>query len=332
MSEELKIYMQKMQKVVEDYMDGMLDERYFFHPTLREAVRHIPLAKGKRLRPIYLHLLAESLNEGLGDMTLPFGTAMEMTHNFTLVHDDIMDNADKRHGVVAVHRKWDTNTAINAGDALYSRAFELLIQEYEPELAARLVGELSHMVIRIAEGQQSDMEFEKRQAITEEEYIHMVEDKTARMFQYASRAAGIFNGMGMEDIARLGEMGCMFGIGFQIADDILDLTADEKKFKKPVGGDIREGKKTIIIIHAMNNMDTAVKEEFQRILGKADATSTEVETAIEMLRQSGSIDYARSVGKKYISDAQDIMNDIVPDSDNKELLSRLINYMIDREY
>ena len=329
---DLKEYMLKRRKEIEDYMDKKLGETYLYHPILREAVRHVPLAEGKRLRPIFLYLLADALRKGTGKDTLPVGVAMEMTHNFTLVHDDIMDNADKRHGVPAVHRKWDINTAINAGDALFARAFELLAEELPPDPGLRIVRELAHMVIRIAEGQQSDLDFETRSDISEEEYMEMVENKTARMFQYAGRFAGILTSQDEDTIDRMGEMGRMFGIGFQIADDILDLTADEEKFKKPVGGDIREGKKTLIVIHALRTMPEDKKEEFLSILGRENASKDEIKEAIELLKDNGSIDYAMKKGEELIENAQAIMNDVVPEGEDKELLRKLIDFMLRRDY
>ncbi len=329
---DLRAYLAEKKAEVEPELRKALGKEFVSNQRLRGAMSHITLAGGKRLRPIYVYLIADCLEPGLGPKTLPFGCSMELVHNFTLIHDDLMDNAELRHGVKATHLSFDDNTAINAGDSLFARAFQLASTvDVSPEHVVTLMRELAVMVILIAEGQQSDLDFASRQQVEEEEYIAMVENKTARMFQYGARAAGIIAGRDQDTIRDLDEMGRTLGIGFQIWDDVLDLRASEELLGKPQGGDIREGKRTLIMIHAKKNGgDKWGKVE--AVLGREDASQAEVANVIDVLEDIGSLDYAAGMAKDYIATAQAKLNRVFEDGDNKEMLKSLIDFLITREF
>jgi geranylgeranyl diphosphate synthase type I len=271
------------------------------HPSLRAAMRWIPMAGGKRLRPVLAQMVGEAVGGARGaKAALPVGVALEVIHNFTLVHDDIMDRSDLRRNKLTVHRKWDESTAINAGDALFARAFEIM-QDIpgKDALKVELYGEVARMVRRIAEGQQWDMDFERAARVTRGQYLLMIERKTALMFSTGAycgaRSAG-----GAKRLAReLEEYGRNIGIAFQIQDDLLDLGALEKDLGKPIGKDIRNGKRTVMVIDALNTLEGARLREFKSILGNPHSTKRHVAHAVLLMEECGALSRARALADRY---------------------------------
>lgn len=297
------------------------------HPKgLYEAGRHLVDAGGKRLRPSMLLLAAEAMG-GDPKTVVPAAVSIELVHNFTLIHDDIMDNAETRRGRPAVHVKWDEAGAILAGDTLYSKAFEILtaVEAPKPEDMVASVTMLARTCAAICEGQWLDMEFERRDQVTEVEYLEMIEKKTGVLYGAAAWMGARLAGAPAREAEGLERFGLLVGMAFQIQDDVLDLTAPAKVLGKPRGGDLAEGKKTLIMIHAMAN---GAKIE---IFGRKNATSDEVEAALETLRASGSIAYARKKAVSLVSEGKEALA-ILPDSDAKVLLLELADYMISRNY
>lgn len=269
-------------------------------PVLKEAMRWIPMAGGKRLRPVLCMMVGEAVGgAGGARAALPLGTALELIHNFTLVHDDIMDRSDLRRGQTTVHKRWDEATAINAGDALFARAFEVLLDtEGSPALKVEVVGKVAQMVRRIAEGQQWDMQFERTKEVTRAEYLKMIELKTALMFSTGAYCAARV-ARGPPKLARdLEEWGRLMGISFQIQDDLLDLTADEKALGKPIGKDLRNGKRTVMVIDALQALRGAELERFKAVLGNASATDADVAEAVRLLRACGALVRAHALAEK----------------------------------
>ncbi|HID25250.1 MAG TPA: polyprenyl synthetase family protein, partial [Thermoplasmata archaeon] len=219
--------------------------------NLYSAAKYLPLAGGKRLRPLLTLLSAEAV-DGEGSKALPFGLAVEIVHNFTLVHDDIMDKSRLRRGSEAVHIRFGEPTAILAGDLLFAKAFEILQQVDTDPLTFK---ELNRLVIgcveRICEGQQLDMDFERQKMVTEKEYMDMIEKKTASLFSCATKGGAIIGGGNKEETDALAAYGRFFGLSFQIWDDYLDLCGKQQEIGKVIGNDIRDGKKTLIVTHAL---------------------------------------------------------------------------------
>src|SRR3990172_12000704 len=213
---------------------------------LYNAMRHLLDAGGKRLRPSALLLAAEAVGGKLENV-LPAAVAIELIHNFTLIHDDIMDEADLRRGLTTVHKKWGVPRAIIAGDALYSKAFEILsCTRSEPARLVESLELMSKTCTDICEGQWMDMNFEKRKDVKEEEYMRMVEKKTAVLFATAVRIGATLSGANHDISRALWDYGCHAGVGFQIYDDVIDLITPEEILGKAQGGDIIEGKRTLI--------------------------------------------------------------------------------------
>lgn len=292
---------------------------------LYKASRYLVDAGGKRLRPAVLILAAEALGSDV-DSVLPAAVAVELVHNFTLVHDDIMDRDDVRRGMPAVHVKWGEAGAILAGDTLYSKAFEILARiDNEPEKILKCMGVLSKTCTEICEGQWMDMDFETRDRVEEAEYLEMVEKKTSVLYAAAAKIGAILGGASDELAEAFSEFGRLIGVGFQMYDDFLDMTSPEDVLGKVQGSDLMEGKHTIIMIDAF-------KKGLQlEIFGKGSATKEEIEEAVRLLSEAGSIDYVKNLAISYVEQGKAQL-DVLADCPEKELLLQIADYMIDRNY
>jgi len=293
---------------------------------LYDAVRYLPSAGGKRLRPLMTMLACEAAG-GERAKAIPFGVALEITHTFTLIHDDIMDKDDERRGKPSVHKKFGEATAILAGDALFAKAFEIATEtDTSPEVVKNIVKNLAVMSREICEGQQMDMSFEETEDVNEEEFLLMIEKKTAKMFEHAALGGAIIGGGSPEVRDALRDYGRNVGIAFQIWDDFIDVTG--KDIGKPVGSDIREGKKTLIFIHAMKNADN--KERLTELYGKKNASVEEINEVIEIFRKSGSLDYARDMAVKFSTDAINSLNKL-EESEARKKLEEIARFAVERK-
>ena len=296
------------------------------HPAgLSNARRHLVDAGGKRLRPSMLLIAAEATG---GDPVALVSAAVsiELIHNFTLIHDDIMDNANIRRGRPSVHKIWGDSGAILAGDTLYSKAFQILGNTpAEPRLILESMNILSKTCTAICEGQWLDLEFENRSRVSEDEYMEMIEKKTGVLYGASACMGATLSGASAKEVKGLDEFGKLTGMGFQIHDDVLDLTAPEKVLGKRRGGDLVEGKKTLIMIDALEH--GALVEVF----GKKDASPQEIEKALYVLEKAGSIDYARTRAADLVNRGKRAL-DPLSDSPAKMLLLDLADYMIRRGY
>ncbi|HQE71388.1 MAG TPA: polyprenyl synthetase family protein, partial [Methanothrix soehngenii] len=265
------------------------------HPRgLYEASRHLVDSGGKRLRPSMLLLAAEAAG-GEALALAPAAVSIELVHNFTLIHDDIMDNADVRRGRPAVHKIWGQSGAILAGDTLYSKAFQVLgMTAASPERILGAMNMLSRTCTAICEGQWLDMEFESKDRVTENEYMEMIEKKTGVLYGASAGMGALLAGAPPEVVRALDEFGRLTGMGFQLQDDVIDLLTPEEVSGKRQGGDLIEGKKTLIMIHAFAN-DVVVP-----VFSKKDASAEEIFRSISILEGSGSIEYARSRAEEMV--------------------------------
>jgi geranylgeranyl diphosphate synthase, type II len=218
--------------------------------NLYEPCDYIMALGGKRLRPA-LALLACELFADSPAAALPVAWATEVFHNFTLMHDDIMDDAPLRRGQPTVHTRWNTNTAILSGDVMLIFAYRLLAGVNDPALAIRLIRIFNRVATEVCEGQQMDMDFENRTNVSVSEYINMIELKTAVLLGGALEMGAYCGGASESDAEHLREFGRLAGIAFQIQDDILDTYGDPEKFGKQVGGDILQNKKTILVLKTL---------------------------------------------------------------------------------
>ena len=301
------------------------------HPeTLYNAARHLPLAGGKRLRPVLAMISCESVK---GDIikVVPLCIGVEIIHNFTLVHDDIMDKSNLRRNIPAVHVKYGEPTAINAGDLLFVKAFESMHNiTGDNSIFKNVEFGLIDCIKEICEGQQLDIEFESRKNVTEDEYLEMIRKKTSVLFQYSSEGGAILGGGNRDEINALNEYGLFLGLGFQIWDDYLDMSSDENTLGKDIGNDIRNGKKTLIAVHALNNASREDKILLEKIFGNRNATEQEVKKVYNLFKKLGSIDYAKKTAINYSEKAKNSL-DLLKESEAKQLLKNLAEYSIKRE-
>ncbi|WP_254837674.1 geranylfarnesyl diphosphate synthase [Natronomonas marina] len=308
---------------------------------LYSASRYLLDAGGKRLRPTILLLTAEAVSEvepmdgdyrtfpspagGEVDV-LTAAVAIEVIQSFTLIHDDIMDDDDLRRGVPAVHREYDLETAILAGDTLYSKAFEYMLDTGAPaDRSVRALDELATTCTEICEGQALDVDFEGRDGVTTDEYLEMVEFKTAVLYAAASSIPAILLGSDDETVDALHGYGLDIGRAFQIQDDLLDLTVPSDTLGKQRGSDLIEGKQTIITLHARSqgvDVDGLVGE---------DPTDAEIEAAVERLEAAGSIEYARGMAADLVESGKGRL-DVLPEGESRNLLSDIADFLVERGY
>ena len=297
--------------------------------TLYDAASHLLRAGGKRLRPL---LVFESCRVvgGQEDNALRIAAAVELFHNFTLIHDDIMDKDDRRRGIPTVHVSFGEPVAITAGDLLFAKVFEVaLASGIEKADLIEILKKLTEAAVMVCEGQTLDMMYEDKIGVTEKEYIEMVGGKTAALFKAAAQA-GAIAGKGTDaEVEHLGSYGFNAGIAFQIIDDILGITAEGKSLGKPVGSDLREGKKTLIVTHALANSDENQRRVIMCVLKNRNSTQDEIRTAIDLFRSIGSIDYARHVAVGYGFIAKESLS-IFENHDERELLEALVDFFLDR--
>ncbi|HIH76696.1 MAG TPA: polyprenyl synthetase family protein [Methanomassiliicoccales archaeon] len=301
------------------------------HEKLIRAMRHYPEAGGKRMRPVMAILVAEAVGKR-GKEALPFGCSLEIIHNFTLVHDDVIDKDPIRRGRPAVHIAFDEPTAIIAGDALFAIAYDVLATtNVDGERLRRLLRTVSDTVFLVAEGQQIDVDNEDRPSVSREEYLDMVEKKTAVLFACAAEGGAIIGNGTEEQIADMKEYARLLGIGFQIWDDVLGIKGDAKKVGKPVGSDIRNGKRTLIVVDALERLE---KDERKTVLtdalGNENATDEQVKAAVQLLEDVGSIEQARQFALDYAKRAKDLLS-CLKDSEEKEMLREMVDYAVGRE-
>ena len=257
-------------------------------PGLYEAATHLVASGGKRLRPHMAIKSCEMLG-GRAAAAMPAASAVEMVHNFTLVHDDIMDNDEVRHGVPTVHRRFGVPVAILAGDVLFSKAFEAVCgPRVGAERSALLAARLAAACTEVCEGQMLDMEMAGgARAPSEDEYLEMVSKKTAALFDAACAMGAVCAGAPRRDVARLASFGRNLGIAFQITDDLIGVMGDPSVTKKPVGNDLREGKKSLPILMAAASASGAAKRSIERCLGNRRATRADLAAAVGAIRGMG---------------------------------------------
>jgi len=330
---KVKKYAKHVCEVLNPYMLGHLRGMPEF---IYEASTHILKAGGKRLRPTIL-ILTCRLVGGSEEKALPAAAAVELLHNFTLVHDDIMDRDEFRRGVPTVHKIWGEAYAILAGDLLFSKSFEVMLELVNrgvpKDKVVEAVKYLAWAATTVAEGQALDMSFEERENVSEEEYLTMIEKKTASLFEASARIGVAIGGGDVESVKNIGAYGRYLGIAFQIQDDILGIKADEKVLGKPVGSDIREGKKTILVIYALKNISNDKKHELLNILGKKDASKEEIDKAIKIIEESGALEHAVKLKEEYAIKALNALNSVHRvDEEAYEMLKEIVDWVINRTF
>ncbi|HIG37694.1 MAG TPA: isopentenyl-diphosphate delta-isomerase [Candidatus Poseidoniales archaeon] len=282
----LSIHRDIVEEVIMSSLGKMKQER------LHGAMTHLFAGGGKRLRAILPRLVGEAVGDvHEGHYTL--GACIEIIHNFTLVHDDIMDQDPIRRGLEAVHVAYDDATAINAGDAMLAVGFEILAESphIPNDKLAFLVSSIGEMVRKVAEGQMVDIEFENREEVSEDDYIAMIAGKTSAMFETCAMTGAKLAGANDDAVENMAKWGLNLGLCFQMMDDLIDITGDTQTLGKPAGSDIVQGKRTLIAIHALEC--DAVLPMFTKVFGAGECSDEDLTKAVGELHSSGSIDYAK---------------------------------------
>lgn len=297
---------------------------------LIDASRQYPYAGGKRMRPAMV-LAAAGAVGGDKKKAMPLAVAIEYLHNFTLIHDDYMDGDEKRRGMTTVHIGYGMPTAILAGDALFAKAYQIMTElDVDGEKLREVLRYVSKSVWDLARGQEMDT-FNEGKLVSEEAYIEMIRLKTSVLFAAAAAGGAIIGGADKKTVTAMHEYAMALGLGFQIFDDYLGICGDPAKTGKSAGNDIRKGKCTILVTHAVANIkDKKTKDEFLSILGKKDATEKEIERARQILKDVGSIDYAKKVAEKKVEEAISKLKVLKP-SEEKDFMIALAKYAVDRD-
>ena len=298
-------------------------------PTkLYEASAHIPLAGGKRLRPV-MALITCDMVGGDSEKAILFATALETIHNFTLVHDDVMDDDDLRHGVAACHTIYGLSTAILAGDTLFAYAFEMITDsDIDDNIKADLVKNVAYVVRKIAEGQQMDINFEDEETVESKNYLEMIRLKTSILFGAAAYGGARIGGTNENEARELEKMATNVGLGFQIWDDYLDATASEDVLGKPSGSDIRQGKRTLLVIEALNRANSEQRKQLLKILD-SDNNDDDIIEAVKIMDDCGALKECHKQANQYLEGARKILLKY-PESEARTLFEELLEYMVTR--
>ena len=267
---------------------------------LYDAAGHLIVNGGKRLRPFMVIKSCEILG-GKGSMAMPAASAVEMVHNFTLVHDDIMDNDEMRHGVPTVHKKFGMPIAILAGDVLFSKAYQVITNsKLSPNATLDLVKKLAQACVDVCEGQLLDIKMAEEEKIPSQvEYITMIGKKTAALFDVSCSMGAICATNNKKDISNLSSFGRNLGIAFQITDDLIGVMGDPKITKKPVGNDLREGKKSLPILIAIKLAKGKNKKIILNAFGNPKINKKDLNKAVEVIRSLGIEENVRGQALRY---------------------------------
>ncbi len=297
--------------------------------SLYEPLRYIMALGGKRLRPL-LTVLSYSLYKRDVEKIIPYAVAVESFHNFTLLHDDIMDKAPLRRGKPTVHEQWNVNTAILSGDVMLVKVYEMFLGLDDHKLK-EVLRIFNRCAAEVCEGQQWDMEFESLQRVSEAQYIDMIKLKTAVLLGFSLELGALLAGAPIEDREALRDFGINIGIGFQLKDDWLDVYADKKKFGKQVGGDIIANKKTFLLIKALENAKGKQKTELNAWIGLKKFSKTKKVKAITSIYENHGISSLAERKIKYFFAKGFASLAQLKDQGNKKLLIQFVQKLIDRE-
>lgn len=279
---------ENLRTMIDEYLVGCLREQ---EPrSLYKPMNYVLAGGGKRIRPVLVMLACEVVGGRARD-AVHAGAAIEILHNFTLVHDDIMDNAASRRGRKTVHTRWDANVAILTGDALLALAYRVLLRTESTRLK-EISQTFTEGVLEVCEGQAYDKEYELRRKVTLEDYLLMIQKKTGRMVTASTEIGALIGNATDTELDALRQYGEHIGRAFQVQDDLLDIVGDEKKFGKQIGGDVREGKKTFLLLEALRRSRGKDRDELMKLIAKRGVPPSKVPRIRAIYESTGAIDAA----------------------------------------
>lgn len=298
--------------------------------SLYEPIQYVLSLGGKRIRPV-LMLLSYQLYKDEPEQILMPAVALETYHNYTLLHDDLMDNADLRRGQATVHKRWDDNTAILSGDSMLVLAYERMAKVPADKLAT-ILSLFTETALEIGEGQQYDMEFERRDDVREEEYIEMIRLKTSVLLACAMKMGAILAGASDEDAENLYKYGEQVGLAFQLQDDLLDVYGDPSVFGKAIGGDITSNKKTYMLINAFLRADDRQNQELHRWVDAVSFDRQEkIKAVTDLYNQIGIRQLCEKKINYYFEQAKRYLACINVPAERKQPLIDFTNEMMHRD-
>ena len=314
---------------VNDALDSLPYDRR--PESLYDPIRYVLSLGGKRIRPV-LMLLSYNLFREQPEHIMMQALALETYHNYTLLHDDLMDQADLRRGHQTVHRKWDANTAILSGDSMLVLAYQRMAQCDALHLPA-VMQLFTETALEIGEGQQYDMDFERRNDVTEDEYIEMIRLKTSVLLACALKMGALLADAPEADTRLLYSFGEKVGLAFQLQDDLLDVYGDPSVFGKAIGGDITSNKKTYMLINAINRATPEQRDELMKWIGARDFDRQEkIEAVTRLYEQIGIRQLCEHKINHYFEQAQAILDQVSVADERKQHLRRYTAEMMKREY
>ena len=318
----------EIQEKVNAYIASLPYERK--PKSLYDPIEYVLAAGGKRIRPSFV-LMAYNLFHDDVDRILPVATALETYHNYTLLHDDLMDKADMRRGRPTVHKKWDDNTAILSGDTMLVLAYEHLAK-CDTKYLKPALDLFTETALEVSEGQQFDMEFETRNDVAEEEYIEMIRLKTSVLLACALKMGAVVAGASDADANALYALGEKVGLAFQLQDDLLDVYGDPKVFGKAIGGDITSNKKTFMLINAFNRADAETRAELERWTTATEFDPAEKIAAVtEIYNRLGIDKLAEQRIKEYFEQSRLHLDELSVSDDRKAVLREYTERMMNRK-
>ncbi|HMH23813.1 MAG TPA: polyprenyl synthetase family protein [Puia sp.] len=296
--------------------------------SLYEPASYFLQLGGKRIRPV-MCLMGNELFADITSDAWQLATAIELFHNFTLIHDDIMDRAPLRRGMPTVHEKYDPSTALLAGDVMLVAAYEYINKVQAPHI--RQILQLFNSTAKeVCEGQQLDMDFEKREKVGLDEYLSMIQLKTSVLLAASLQMGAVLGGAGLGNQQHLYEFGRLLGLAFQVQDDYLDAFGDPAKFGKQTGGDIVAGKKTFLLIKTLETASSTQLKEI-KALGQA-ASADKIAGMLAIFSACGVDAWARELKEKYVQSAFQHLEDTAVLNRRKEPLAHLANFLIQRDH
>ena len=297
--------------------------------SLYEPVQYVLSLGGKRIRPVLMLLSYNLWREQPEDILMP-AIGLETYHNYTLLHDDLMDQADMRRGHQTVHKRWDANKAILSGDSMLVLAYQRVAQVPANKLQ-QVLDLFTVTALEIGEGQEYDMDFETCNDVTEDEYIEMIRLKTSVLLACALKMGAILADAPQEDIDRLYQVGEQLGLAFQLQDDLLDVYGDPEVFGKAIGGDITSNKKTYMLINAFNRANAAQRQELEQwVMAKEFNRAEKVAAVTRLYDEIGIRELCEQKINYYFEQARQTLNQVQVDEDRKQALRAYMDDMLHR--
>ncbi len=318
-------------KDLQEIVNNKFSERFYEEEpiALFEPMTYALSVGGKRLRPVMV-LLASQLYDGDLQYALKPALGLEIFHNFTLLHDDVMDNADIRRGEATVHKKWNENVAILSGDAMSIKAYQYIVS-CEDKHVRSVLEVFNNTALEVCKGQQLDMDFEERDEVTLEEYLHMIRYKTAVLFACSLQMGGILADAEDKELQELYDLGINLGMAFQLQDDYLDVYGDVAIFGKKIGGDILAKKKTYLLIQALSKANALEKEKLLYFLNDSSLKKEQkIEQVTALYNQLGIKEITQKAVVAYIEKCKQNLENLSVAEDKKQELRFLINKLEDR--